>query len=244
MVSAGGAGFGSGGGDFGDVTLGVLGALDSAAAAGDPSDSKVAMAMLKQIINVLMGSNGISVFPTAATPNQGVSLAEVIRQIYEDLVVVNDFLDTEVAAILADTGTDGVVVNSRTTAANRIAGEIQILEVSITAALNAGLTTVATITDQPCLIKSVVIHADTAAHADMTTCAVKGGNSQIVTFISTADATEDNLNAIDKQVSWFGAVRLAATKTIMIDLLGVGATAADLTITIEYEACVDGGSLA
>jgi hypothetical protein len=78
----------------------------------------------------------------------------------------------------------------------------------------------------------------------MTTCAVEGGASQVVTFISTTDATEANLNAIDKQVAWEGAVRLAVSKTITIDLQGTGDTAADLTVTITYHAAVDGGYLA
>jgi len=138
----------------------------------------------------------------------------------------------------------GVIVNSQTAAYKRLAGVPQVIEVSITAAANAGLTTVATITTQPCVIDSIVIHADAAQTANMTTCAVKGGASQVVTFISTTDATQANLNAADKQVSWVGAVRLAATKTIIIDLQGTGVTAVDLTIVITYHASVDGGYLA
>jgi hypothetical protein len=130
------------------------------------------------------------------------------------------------------------------TAYRREYGKIQIIEVSITAAANAGVTTVATITSQPCLIKSIVIHADAAQTGDMTTCAVEGGVLQVVEFIGVGSATQANLDAADKQVPWTGAVRLAATKTITIDLQGTGATAVDLTVTIEYEACVDGGYLA
>ena len=48
---------------------------------------------------------------------------------------------------------------------------------------------------------------------------------------------------VDKQVGWIGVVRLAATKTITIDLLGTDTGATDLTISIEYIACVDGGYL-
>jgi len=120
----------------------------------------------------------------------------------------------------------------------------QIIEVSVTAAANAGVTTLATITTQPCLIKSIVIHANTAQTSDMTSCAIEGGTSQVVEFISTTDAIQANLSAADEQVGWYGAVRLAATKTITIDLQGTGATAVDLTIAIEYEACADCGYLA
>ena len=126
----------------------------------------------------------------------------------------------------------------------REVGVTQIEEVSITAAANAGVTTVATITTQPCLIKSVVIHADAAQTADMTTCAVEGGAAQVIEFIGVGDATQANLDAIDKQKGYTGVARLAATKTITIDLQGTGATAVDLTVIIEYVACVDGGYLA
>lgn len=129
------------------------------------------------------------------------------------------------------------------TAYRREHGRTQIIEVSITAAANAGVTTVATVTTQPCLIKSTVIHADAAQTADMTSCALEGGVSQVVEFISAATAVQASLDAADKQVSATGTWRLAATKTIAIDLQGTGATAVDLTVTIEYEACVDGGYL-
>lgn len=122
-------------------------------------------------------------------------------------------------------------------------GRAQILEVSITDAANAGVTTVATVGTGPCLIESVVIHADAAQTGDMTSCAVEGGVGQVVEFIGAADAIQANLDAADKQVGWTGAVRLAVGKTITIDLQGTGATAVDLTIVIKYRACADGGVL-
>ena len=211
----------------------VLGALDDAAAAGAVTNADTGMAYLKQLINMLNGAAGVVSWPAGAAPADGVSFSEAVRKIAEDLVLV-----------LADTGTDGVVVNTRTAAADRIAGETQVIEVSVTAALNAGITTVATVTTQPCVIDSIVVHADTGAHADMTTCALEGGVGQVVEFIGVGDATEANLNAADKQVSWTGAVRFAVGKIVYIDLQGTGATAADLTVTITYHAAVDGGYLA
>ena len=122
-------------------------------------------------------------------------------------------------------------------------GKLQVLEVSITAAANAAGTLVATVTTQPCVIESIIIHADTVQTGDMTSCAVEGGAAQVITFIGPGDAIQANLDAIDKQVSWIGSIRLAATKTIEIDLQGTGATAVDLTIIIKYRASVDGGYL-
>ena len=93
------------------------------------------------------------------------------------------------------------------------------------------------------MIKSIVVHADAAQTADMTTCAIEGGVGQVVEFIGTTDAVQANLSAADEQVSWTGAVRLAAGKIIYIDLQGSGATAVNLTVSIEYMVCVDGGYL-
>lgn len=44
---------------------------------------------LEDLGNMLAGAAGIATFPAAAAPADGVSLAEVIRQIYNDLVAVN-----------------------------------------------------------------------------------------------------------------------------------------------------------
>ena len=172
--------------------------------------------------------------------------AAVATEAKQDIIDTNvDTLLTRVTAAVAteakqdiiDTNVDDIEL----LVAVKKAGKYQVFEKSITAALNVGITTVGTITDHPCIIESVVIHADTATHADMTTCAVEGGVGQVVTFISAIDAIEANLNAADKQVGWVGSVRFAATKVITIDLQGIGANAADLTIVIGYRACIDGG---
>jgi hypothetical protein len=122
-------------------------------------------------------------------------------------------------------------------------GNPQVKEISITSDANAGDVTVATVTTQPCIIDSLIIHANAAQTANITTCAVTGGASKVITFISTNDATQANLNAADKQVGWMGAVRLAATKTIVISLLGTPGVNVNLTISITYHAAVSGGYL-
>lgn len=132
-------------------------------------------------------------------------------------------------------------------AVNRRAGNPQILEVSVTSAANVGDVTLATITTQPCIIDSIIIHADDAQTGDLTSCAIYGGASKVLTFIDDQDAIQANLNAADKQVGWSasntGAVRLAATKTIVMTLIGTGATVVDQTVTIIYRSAVDGGYL-
>jgi hypothetical protein len=153
-------------------------------------------------------------------------------------------LDLLIDAILADTGTDGVVLGTRTTANSRLEGVAQVKEFSITAAANAGVTTVATITTQPCVIEKIILHSDGSTTSDLTSAAIKGGASQVVTFISAASAAKANVDAADEQVAWDGAARFAASKTIAIDLQGTGTTAVDFTVTIAYVAAVSGGYLA
>ena len=62
----------------------VLGALADAAAAGDPTSSDTVMQYAKQLINVLVGTAGVTTFPAAAAPANAVSLAEVLRAVYDD----------------------------------------------------------------------------------------------------------------------------------------------------------------
>ena len=128
-------------------------------------------------------------------------------------------------------------------AVDRVAGKYQVFEKSVISAANAGTVTVATITTMPCLIESVVIHADTAQTPALTSAAVQGGAGGVVTFIDATDAAVANIAVIDEQVGWTGAVRLAATKTVIMDLVGTGATAVDLTVTVGYRACSNGGYL-
>lgn len=125
----------------------------------------------------------------------------------------------------------------------KVVGRRQVLEVSVTSAANGGDLTLATVTTQPCVIESIIIHADSAAQTDLTSAAVTGGAAKVVTFINAIDAAKVNIDAVDEQVAWTGAVRLAATKTIIISLVGTGVTPVDLTVTISYYACINGGYL-
>lgn len=129
-------------------------------------------------------------------------------------------------------------------AVDRVAGKLQVFEKSITSGATAGTVTVATITTQPCLMESVVLHADAAQTPALVSAAIQGGANGIVTFIDATDAAVANIDVTDEQVAWTGATRLAATKTVIMDLVGTGATAVDLTVTIGYRACADGGYLA
>ncbi len=131
--------------------------------------------------------------------------------------------------------------------ARRYIGKVQVLEVSVTSAANAGDVTVATVTAQPCDIDAVIVHADAAQTTDLDHVAVYGGAGKVITFIDPATGARSHLDAQDKQCSWSGAtdgpVRLAVGKTIVATLTGHAATAVDLTITIVYKASANGGHL-
>jgi hypothetical protein len=60
----------------------VLGALADAAAAGDPTSADTLMQYVKQLVNVLVGTAGVTTFPAAVAPGNGVSLAEALRATY------------------------------------------------------------------------------------------------------------------------------------------------------------------
>lgn len=135
-------------------------------------------------------------------------------------------------------------IETPSAAANRQVGKTQVFEANITAAANAGVTTVGTITAQTCMITRIVLKANGVTTADLTSAAIEGGASQAVEFISAATAVTASINAEDEQVTFSGVAALDATKTITIDLQGTGATAVDLDVIIEYHACVDGGYIA
>lgn len=83
----------------GNVALAsVLGALNDAAADGDPTNADTTMQYVKQLINILIGTAGVVAFPAAAAPGNGVSLAEVLRSVYDD---TNELQTDDIPAAIA-----------------------------------------------------------------------------------------------------------------------------------------------
>ncbi len=76
-------------GTNGAALASVVGALDNAAADGDPTNAETLMQYLKQLINILVGTAGVVAFPGEAAPANAVSLAEVIRAIHADVTGLN-----------------------------------------------------------------------------------------------------------------------------------------------------------
>lgn len=156
--------------------------------------------------------------------------------------LLGDFANVTAVTKFANIQTEADKIETPSNACNRQAGKTQIFTKNITAAANAGVTTVGTITDQSCFIKRIVLRANGVTTVDLTSAAIMGGASQAVEFISAATAVTASINADDEQVSYSGGgAVLKATKTIVVDLQGTGATAVDLDVIVEYEAIAAGG---
>lgn len=124
-----------------------MGTIGTAAATGDPTSGKTAMAYIKQLVNILAGTAGIATFPAEAAPANGVNFAKVLNAIYNDVTGINGSamrgtdnaalasvctagrlaeldagnlpldiaaVKSDTAAVLADTGTDGVAIAAAT----------------------------------------------------------------------------------------------------------------------------------
>lgn len=85
----------------------VVGALNDAAVDGDPTATDTLMQYIKQLINILVGTAGVVTFPVEAAPANAVSLAEVIRAIYNDTVgLAGDVMRGTNSAALATVATE------------------------------------------------------------------------------------------------------------------------------------------
>lgn len=144
--------------------LAVLGALNDAAADGVPTTTDTVMAYIKQLINDLEGTAGIVAWPASVAPGNGVSIAEALRYLYDQVGVagaaltaaddavitavatlqttantIAGYLDTEVAAILAAVDTEVAAIKAKTdsltfTVANQVDSNVKAISDDATAA--------------------------------------------------------------------------------------------------------------
>ena len=119
------------------------------------------------------------------------------------------------------------------------AGVMNIIQVSVTSAANAGTVTVATTMTQACIVEAVVVRADVGQTSDLTSIGLFAGTSNIYTFFSSI--LQSDLNATDKQEGWVGKLMLVPADKIKMVLTGTGATAVDVTVTIAYRPVYIGG---
>lgn len=123
-------------------------------------------------------------------------------------------------------------------------GQPQVFIKSVTSAANAGDVTLATVMTAPVTIDAISVVANSASQTDLTSAAVYGGASKVITFLDATDMAKANIDAADECVDWDGAVRLGVGKTIVMTLAGTGSTPVDLIVTVTYHSNSDGGYLA
>lgn len=108
-----------------DISLGAttadlldkLGAVDEAAATGDPSSTESAMQYIKQLVNLLAGSDGIASLPNAQAPANNVNVFEIIRAIYDDTNAINAKMpNTDLLGVVAS----GVVETSGSNSSTQV----------------------------------------------------------------------------------------------------------------------------
>ncbi len=95
----------------------VLGALNDAAAAGDPTATDTLVQYAKQLINVLVGATGVATFPAAGAPANNISLAEIIRAIYDDTNAIQGKLPSGTISDFAEASNDVTLADASITAA-------------------------------------------------------------------------------------------------------------------------------
>ena len=114
-----------------NTLVSVVGALADVAADGDPTTADTIMQYIKQLVNVLVGTDGVASFPAEAAPANAVSLAEVIRAIHADVTGLNgaamrgtDSASTHTAAAIWDATVDETTAGPTPTTAK---GKLQYL---------------------------------------------------------------------------------------------------------------------
>jgi hypothetical protein len=93
-------------------------------------------------------------------------------------------------------------------------------------------------------IERIIVKSTGATTADLTSIAMTGGASDVVTFIDNVTGARANIAAADQQVAWNGTAELGNGKLIRCYFAGTGATPVALLITIRYRAITSGAGLA
>ncbi len=85
----------------------VLGALADAAATGDPTAADTVMQYVKQLVNLLAGSDGIATMPAGANPANNINLFEMVRGLagstFDTATDSLEQLQADVAGVQSDT---------------------------------------------------------------------------------------------------------------------------------------------
>lgn len=113
----------------------VVGGLADAAVGGDPTSSDTLMQYVKQLINVLVGTDGVVTYPSEAAPGNAVSLAKVLSAIHADVTGLagNAMRGTDSAATASD------VLTQINTALDTVIAELGVAQPATTPTLRTGI---------------------------------------------------------------------------------------------------------
>ena len=151
------------------------------------------------------------------------------------------------ALVLTDTGTDGVVVNSRTTAAGRLAGVAQVAVTTEDLAQAAATYDLFTGTSQDVILESLLIrlpNVDVSDDASITSISIQTDDVTVTVIIDSTNGAKANLTA-EAQLAWTGSALIKVGTKIRLTISGGAADAATVCdIVARCRAVVDGGYLA
>ena len=194
----------------------VVGTLADAAAAGDPTVSDTLMQYAKQLINVLIGTAGVATFPSAAAPGNAVSLAEVLRAIYDD--------SNELQGDWADAGRLDAILDARASqaTADAIETDTQNIQSRLPAALVGGR-----MDSDMGGISSSAAAADNLEQSALGIVTGAAVGTPTTTVIDT-DLTETTNDHYNGRILTFVTGAVAGQST---DITGYNGTTKELTVT-------------
>jgi hypothetical protein len=214
----------------------VVGALTDVAAAGDPTTADTVMQYVKQLVNIFVGTDGITTFPAEAAPANNVSLAEVIRAIHTDVTGLNgDAMRGTDSGALASVCTEARLAEldaaNLPTTTDNIETDTQDIQARLPAALVGGRMD----SDLEAINNNTAAADNLAASArGLVTLTIGVGSTTTNIVSDLAEATNDHYNG---RILIFYTGALAGQATDITDYDG---TSNDLTVTALTEAPANG----
>jgi len=153
-------------------------------------------------------------------------------------------LNTDIDAILADTGTDGVVLGTKVAAFTRLSGELQLATTTIDLNQAASDYDLFAGTAAACYLTSLSIKQPTTVTAGaLTSISIQSDDATPGVIISSADGAVGNL-LTESELVWTGRMRIDIGTKIQLTIAG-GATGVEqiCPVVAEYVAIADTGYL-
>jgi hypothetical protein len=192
------------------------------------------------------------IIPTSAWGGilSAVSNIEIASSTTQGLVTeIHEFDLPAIAQALSrihDEALPAIATDVRTAIGNttpRAEGNIQHFSKIVTSVANAGDVPIAQAKEQDMFLRSIIIFANEAQTADLTSIAIFSGAGKVIELISATDGAVIKFNATGKQVVWEGCVYLPVNEFVIATLAGTGTGHVKLTILIECCSMLDNGYL-